>query len=70
LGEIATWWGLWLFALASGVEWWWTVSGAAAITAMFVLISIPMMERRVAARRSEYEEYRKHTPMLLVRLGR
>jgi len=70
LGEIATWWGLWLFALAAGLEWWWTVGGAVAITAMFVLVSIPMMERRVAAMRSDYEDYRKQTPMLLIRLGR
>lgn len=70
LGEIATWWGLWLFALAAGPEWWWTAGGAAAITAMFTLVSIPMMERRVATMRSGYEDYRKQTPMLLVRLGR
>ena len=37
---------------------------------MFTLVSIPMMERRVAATRSDYEEYRGRTPMLLMRLGR
>jgi steroid 5-alpha reductase family enzyme len=70
LGEIATWWGLWLFALSAGLKWWWTVCGAAAITAMFALVSIPIMERRVAATRGGYEEYRRRTPMLLPRLGR
>ena len=34
LGEVSTWWGLWLFALAAGLDWWWTVVGAAAITAV------------------------------------
>jgi steroid 5-alpha reductase family enzyme len=53
LGEVATWWGLWLFALAAGLEWWWTVVGAAAITVMFVFVSIPMMERRVLATRTD-----------------
>ena len=46
LGEIATWWGFWLFALAAGPVWWWTGVGAAAITLMFVFVSVPMMEKR------------------------
>jgi steroid 5-alpha reductase family enzyme len=70
LGEVSTWWGLWLFALAAGLEWWWTVVGAVAITAMFVFVSIPWMERRVLATRSEYVEYRDETPMLLPRPSR
>ena len=32
LGEVATWWGLWLFAMGAGGRWWWTVAGAIAIT--------------------------------------
>ncbi len=65
LGEVTTWWGLWLFALATGLEWWWTVAGAVAITVMFVLVSAPWMERRMSATRVGYEEYRGRTPMLL-----
>jgi steroid 5-alpha reductase family enzyme len=70
LGEIATWWGLWLFALAAGPRWWWTGVGAAAITMMFVTISIPMMEKRALATRAGYAEYRDRTPMLLPGLPR
>jgi steroid 5-alpha reductase family enzyme len=70
LGEVSTWWGLWLFAIAAGIEWWWTVVGAVAITAMFVFVSIPMMERRLLAMRPGYAEYRVQTPMLLPRLCR
>jgi steroid 5-alpha reductase family enzyme len=69
LGEVGTWWGLWLFALAAGLRWWWTVCGAAAITAMFVFVSIPMMEKRVATRVG-YAEYRAQTRVLLPRLYR
>ena len=58
LGEIATWWGLWLFALAAAPRWWWTVIGAAAITVMFVFVSVPMMEKRALATREGYREYR------------
>ncbi len=68
LGEIATWWGFWLLALAASVRWWWTVVGAAAITIMFVFVSVPMMEKRALATRSGYREYRERTPMLLPRL--
>jgi steroid 5-alpha reductase family enzyme len=70
LGEIATWWGLWLFAMAAGLDWWWTVAGALAVSVMFVFVSIPMMERRMMATRSGYAEYREGTPMLLPRLTR
>ena len=68
LGEIGSWWGLWLFALASGLGYWWMVVGAVAITLMFVYASVPMMEARTLATRPGYEAYRADTPMLLPRL--
>jgi steroid 5-alpha reductase family enzyme len=67
LGEITTWWGLWLFALAAGLGWWWTVLGAVSITALFVFVSVPMMERRALATRAGYGEYKARTPMLMLR---
>ena len=70
LGEISTWWGLWLFALAAGGRWWWTVVGAAAMTVMFVFASVPMMERRLLATRAGFAEYQEQTGMLLPRLFR
>ncbi len=70
LGEIATWWGLFLFALAAGLEWWWTGVGAVAISIMFVFVSVPMMERRALATREGYAEYRAVTPMILPALRR
>jgi steroid 5-alpha reductase family enzyme len=65
LGEVTTWWGLWLFALAVGPGWWWTGVGAIAITLMFVFVSVPLMEKRALATRTGYQEYRAETPMLL-----
>jgi len=70
LGEIVTWWGFWLFALAASGRWWWTMAGAAAITVMFVFVSVPMMEKRALATREGYRAYRERTPMLLPGLGR
>jgi steroid 5-alpha reductase family enzyme len=69
LGEISTWWGLWLFALAAGARWWWTIAGAVAITVMFVFASVPMMEKRLLATRVGYAEYQAGTGMLLPRLS-
>jgi steroid 5-alpha reductase family enzyme len=53
-GEVLFWWGLWLFGLAAAPSWWWTIAGPVAITAMFLFISVPMMDRRLLARRPEY----------------
>jgi steroid 5-alpha reductase family enzyme len=52
LGEVLFWWGLWLFGLAADPGWWWTVAGPLAITALFAFVSVPWMDRRLAARRA------------------
>jgi len=53
-GEVAFWWGLWLFGLAADPSWWWTVAGPVAMTTLFLGISVPMMDRHLLARRPEY----------------
>ncbi|TDI61648.1 MAG: DUF1295 domain-containing protein [Alphaproteobacteria bacterium] len=55
-GEIGFWWGLYLFALAAGAEWWWTGVGALAVNLLFVFVSIPMMEKRKRIKRPSYDE--------------
>jgi steroid 5-alpha reductase family enzyme len=55
-GEVGFWWGLYLFALAAGPEWWWTGIGALAVNLLFVFISIPMMEKRKRIKRPDYDE--------------
>lgn len=65
LGEILFWWGLFLFALAANPAFWWVIAGPAAITIMFLFISIPMIEKRMKARRSDYEEYMKRVSVLI-----
>lgn len=64
-GEVLVWWGIWLLAIDAGPEHWWTVLGPASITAMFVLVSIPMMEKRMAGRREGWEAYAARTSRLL-----
>ena len=67
LGEILFWWGLLAFSLAAGVISWWTAVGAIAITVMFRVVSLPMIERRMIERRPAYAEHAKRTSALLPR---
>lgn len=63
-GEISFWWGIWvMYAAFNGVDWF--ICGAIAMTAMFLGISIPLMEKRQLANKPEYAEYRKQTRMLI-----
>lgn len=63
LGEIAFWWGIWIVNLGAGGSF---ASGIGPVlmTAMFVFISIPMMEKHLA-RRPGYDSYMLRVPMLL-----
>ena len=54
-GEWLFWAGLALFGLAAVPSaWWWVLPGAIAMLAMFLLASIPMIDKRSLARRPEY----------------
>lgn len=54
-GELGFWWGLMLFGLAAAPgQWAWIIPGALAMTAMFVFVSIPFMDRRSLERRPAY----------------
>jgi steroid 5-alpha reductase family enzyme len=64
-GEVSFWWGLFLFALAADPGAWWAGSGAAAITALFVFASIPLLDRRSVARRPAYAEHMKRVSALV-----
>lgn len=63
-GENSFWWGLALFGLASDPHWW-SVAGAVAMTAMFVFVSIPLLDERSAARRPGYREHMKKVSALV-----
>ena len=56
-GEISFWWGLYIFGLAADPSYIWTVAGPLAMTAMFLGVSIPWMDRRSCERRLEYAEH-------------
>jgi steroid 5-alpha reductase family enzyme len=65
LGEIMLWWGLWLFGLAAAPNWWWTIIGPLGMVALFLWISIPLMERRSLERRGDYAKYQQEVSVLL-----
>jgi steroid 5-alpha reductase family enzyme len=65
LGEMGLWWGLWLFGLAAAPNWWWTIAGPVAMVALFVGVSVPLMEKRSLERRADYAQYQRNVPMLL-----
>lgn len=64
-GEILFWWGLFLFALAADGGAWRAGAGALAITALFVFISVPMLDRRSAARRPEYAAHMRRVSAIV-----
>ena len=54
VGECGIWLSMALFGLAAWPGAWWVFVGAAAMLAMFLGVSIPMMERRSLERRPAY----------------
>jgi steroid 5-alpha reductase family enzyme len=63
-GEITMWWGVWtMYASLYGLNW--LIIGPVAMTALFLFISIPMMEQRQLQNKPGYAEYRKKTRRLI-----
>jgi len=63
-GEIQFWWGIWImYASLYGIDGY--IGGAIAMTALFLGISIPLMEARQLANKPDYAAYRQHTRILI-----
>ncbi|MDC3197519.1 DUF1295 domain-containing protein [Luminiphilus sp.] len=57
-GEWLFWVGLALFGLAAVPSaWWWVLPGAIAMLVMFLVASIPMIDKRSVERRPEYQAH-------------
>jgi len=61
-GEMLFWWGLFSFALAASPANAWTGVGALAITIMFHLVSLRLLETRMLERRPAYAERIRQLP--------
>lgn len=66
LGEIMVWWGIVVAALSNADLIRIPFLGAAAITLLFIFISIPMMEKHILSSRPEYTDYKKTVPSPLL----
>jgi steroid 5-alpha reductase family enzyme len=67
-GEFGFWCALALFGVAvAPADWWWLLLGAAAMLAMFLGASIPMMETRSLQRRPDYQDVIDRVPMFVPR---
>ena len=63
-GEIQFWWGICImYAALNGFDWF--ILGPIAMTALFLGISIPLMEHRQLANKPDYAEYKKQTRILI-----
>ena len=65
LGEVSFWFGIYIFALASGSTSIWLLACPLVMFALFVFISCPMMDNRSLKKRPDYKEYMDKTPQLL-----
>ncbi|TNE44686.1 MAG: DUF1295 domain-containing protein [Deltaproteobacteria bacterium] len=65
-GEMTFWWGLYLFGLAADPSYKWiALIGPGCITAMFIWISLPMIDKRMLRKRPHYAERMKKVSSIL-----
>lgn len=64
-GEASFWWGLFVFALAASADAWWTAVGPSSLTAMFLVVSIPLIEKRMLEKRPGYREHQRRISRLI-----
>ncbi|KAA0918946.1 DUF1295 domain-containing protein [Dietzia sp. ANT_WB102] len=67
VGECGIWLAMGLFGLAAWPGAWWVFVGTAAMLAMFLLVSIPLMEQRSLERRPEYRDVVQRVSLFLPR---
>ena len=65
LGEILFWWGLFIFGLASDLNFIWAIIGPLAITILFIFVSIPLIEKQKLEKRPDYVNYKKRVSRLI-----
>ena len=66
LGEMTFWTGLYIYFVACRPDIWYKGLGFVSIIALFLAVSIPMMEKHNAANRVDHAEYKAVTSVLLL----
>ena len=65
LGEIMMWWGVYVVLLSVQPQLWLTGIGALINTCLFLFISVPLAEKRLAGYKVGFEQYKNETRMFL-----
>ena len=66
LGEMLVWWSLFAFGWAADPGWArWAIAAPIAMSAMFLFVSIPLIEKRSLERRPGYQQVIEETSMLI-----
>ena len=60
------WTGLFVYYAALCPDRWYLGAGFVTIIVLFLIVSIPMMEKHNAERRPAYKEYKERTSMLFL----
>lgn len=58
------WWGIALSVVCANPESWYLIAGALANTILFLVVSIPMADKK-QSRKEGFEQYKRETRMLL-----
>ncbi len=58
-GEVMFWFGLYIFSLSANPSYWWVIIGPVSMMALFLFISIPMMEKHLIKKRPHYKNHQK-----------
>jgi steroid 5-alpha reductase family enzyme len=64
-GEVLFWWGIWLIQIGIYPKIWLTVLGPVMMTALFLFISIPLMEKHVLQSKKDYITYQKQVSIFI-----
>ncbi len=64
-GEVLVWWGVWMMYFGASGKIDFMVISPILMTALFLFISIPMMEKKIIQSRPEYLEYKRHVSVLV-----
>lgn len=64
-GEISMWWGVYIIYVGASGRFDWMIVSPILMTALFVFISIPMMEKKILKTRPEYRDYQQQVSMLI-----
>jgi len=64
-GEVTMWWGVYIIYVGASGMLDWMIVAPILMTALFVFISIPMMEKKILKTRPQYRNYQQQVSMLI-----